>query len=373
MTSFTFNAIAMRWLASRGPRLACGRLLCALALMPAGVVAVQAQDGPGVPGPAVFYTSIQPLSATISRYGRDPRPQTTEGAFQLADWLLYGGMGLGAACDYNLNSTPTNQKQACGPRFTPSLVAVRNTGIQRTAVYTVGDIRWYPTENNRVDLVATTAGIVHVWEIQRDLIFRIQAQGMRSQEYSGFSANLLPTSVYLTKPVNFNEGYGSTSLQKEFGNFFTAVGGSVTGREYENATDNLGNTVDEQYRNGTISTFNTRFGYHVSPIIYTFIEPSLNWQRYTGSHLNSQGYRVVAGVGTDRISLFKARSTVASPPRNLRIPRSAPNRSRLLAASCPGSPPVFSTIPSPSTAPSAPATSTAQVWSPAPSPTPDLG
>ena len=286
------------WLAIR--RSACACLLFALATVIGTSAHAQA---PSVPAPQVFYTSIEPLTATIARTQADPRPQSAEGAFPVLDWLLYGGLGLGAACDFNVNSTPTNEKQACGPRFQPSIIAARNTGIQRTLLYGVGDIRYYPSLS-RVDVVDTTAGMVHVWEIQRDLIFRVQAQGKQAQEYSGFAANLVPTNVSLTTPVNYSQGYGSTSIQKNFGYFFTAIGGSITATAYQDARDSLGNTVDEQFRNGTVSTLNARFGYHISPIIYTFIEPTVNRQQYEAARLNSEGYRVVAGIGSDRISLF---------------------------------------------------------------------
>lgn len=202
--------IPVHWMANRGPRSAWCRLLCALAMLMITVGAVRAQS-PGVPGKQVFYSSIGPLTETIARYQTDPRPKSTEGAFQVADWLLYGGLGVGAACDYNLNSSSTNQQQACGPQFTPSIIAAHNTGIQRTLLYGVGDIRYYPTLS-RVDLLDTTAGIVHVWEIQRDLIFRVQAQGTRSQDYSGFAGNLASTNVYLTTPSKYTQGYGSTSI-----------------------------------------------------------------------------------------------------------------------------------------------------------------
>src|SRR5262245_11215274 len=136
--------IPEHWRVSRGPRLACWRLLCALAMTTAGGTAVRAQ-APSVPVPSVFYTSIEPLTAPIARERADPRPQSTEGAYQVLDWLLYGGLGIGAACDYNLNNSPTNQQQACGPRLQPSIIAAHNTGIQRTLLYGVGDIRYYPT------------------------------------------------------------------------------------------------------------------------------------------------------------------------------------------------------------------------------------
>jgi Putative beta-barrel porin 2 len=297
-------------LVSGGLRPTAARLICVLAMLAATVVAARAQapvltrpQGPAVPSPQVFYAPVESLEATIGRASGDPRPQSADGALQFADWLLYGGLGWGAACDYNLNQSPTNQTQACGPRFTPSVVAEHNTGIQRTLLYGIGDVRWYPSIN-RVDVVNTTAGVVHVWEIQRDLIFRIQAQGTRSQEYSGFAANLLPTNLFVTSPVNYTQGYGSTSIQKEFGSFFAAIGGSSTGTAYQDIQDNLGNTIDEHQRNGTVSTLNGRLGYYVSPITYTYIEPTLNWQRYNASHLNSEGYRLVAGIGSSRISLF---------------------------------------------------------------------
>ena len=158
-------------LVSGGLRPTAARLICVLAMLAATVVAARAQglvgpsgpgpQGPGVPGPQVFYAPVESLEETIQSHSTDPRPQSADGALQFADWLLYGGLGWGAACDYNLNQSPTNQTQACGPRFTPSVVAEHNTGIQRTLLYGIGDVRWYPSIN-RVDVVNTTAGVVHV-------------------------------------------------------------------------------------------------------------------------------------------------------------------------------------------------------------------
>jgi hypothetical protein len=289
--------------------LACGHLRFALALLftlalMMGFVTRAGAEAPGVPPPGIFYAPIESLEAQIARHSGDPRPQSTQGAFQVLDWLLYyPGVGVGAACGFNLNFSPTNQIKACGPRFTPSVVAEHNTGIQRTLLYGVGDIRWYPSID-QVQVADTTAGLVHVWEIQRDLIFRVQVQGKEDQQYSGFAGNLLPTNVFLTTPLRYTQGYASSSLQKEFGSFFTAIGGSFTGTAYQDIRDNFGNTIDEQFQNGSVATINGRLGYHISPIIYTFIEPSVNEQRYNESRLNSEGYRIVAGIGSGRIGLI---------------------------------------------------------------------
>jgi Putative beta-barrel porin 2 len=287
---------------------ACGRLLvCALALLAISVTTARAQ-APSVPGSGqIFYTSIEPLGAVISRLnpGGDPRPKSTEGAFPILDWLIYPGLGFGAGCNTNLNYSPINGIRACGPQITPTLIAAYNTGIQRTIIYAVGDIRWYPLLHAaQLQLVDTREGIVHVWEIQRDLIFRIQGEALQAQQGSNFT-NLVSTGVFATSPVSYNQLFGSTSLQKNFAAFFTAVGGSVTDIMYRNVNTNIGTVIDEQFQNGIIPTVNGRLGYYIGPVLYTYVEPSYNWHQYNDSSLDSQGYRAVLGLGSDRIGLFQ--------------------------------------------------------------------
>src|ERR1019366_5057093 len=105
-------------------------------------------------------------------------------------------------------------------------------------------------------------------------------------------------------PLNYTSVFGSTSIEKHFGRFFTAIGGSVTGNVYDNTKDSLGNEIDEQFQNGTRSTLNGRVGYDITPIVYAFVEPSVNSGQYRSSSLNSNGYKIVGGLGTARISLF---------------------------------------------------------------------
>ena len=212
-------------------------------------------------------------------------------------------MSLSAALyDSNVFASP-NQQAVYGTRFQPSIIAARNTGIQRTLVYGVGDLRYYPSLG-RTDLVSTTAGVTHVWEIQRDLVFRTQFEATRGQQGSSLVSAMNGAGVLYTKPVNFTSLFASTSIEKSFGRFFTAIGGSVTGNFYDDTTDSLGNVIDEHFQNGTRSTLNGRVGYHVTPIVYAFVEPSVNSGQFQASNLNSNGYQIVGGLGTARISLF---------------------------------------------------------------------
>jgi hypothetical protein len=75
----------------------------------------------------------------------DPRRTTGERALPVLGGLVYGALGWGGSCDNNVNSTPINRVSACGPSIRPSLIASWNTGIQRTLLYGVGDIVYYPT------------------------------------------------------------------------------------------------------------------------------------------------------------------------------------------------------------------------------------
>jgi hypothetical protein len=232
----------------------------------------------------------------------DPRPTAAGDALRALDWLIYGHVNVGGAYDSNTVSSPTS-RPAYGSRFQPYVIAERNNGIQRTLLYGTGDIRYYPSLG-RLDVMNTTAGAAHVWEIQRDLIFRVQAEATRAMESSALTGTSTTPGVIYTEPASYTSLFGSTSIQKSFGNFFTAIGGSVTGTTYDNTKDNLGNVVSEQFRNGTMSTLNGRIGYHLTPLVYTFVEPSLIWARYNSSSLDSDGYKIRGGFGTDRISLF---------------------------------------------------------------------
>ena len=293
-----------------GTRVAAYALLCALGILLAGTGAGRAQtalppqgQAPAVPQAQVFYAPAESLTATVARLGGDPRPKSADGAYQFLDWLLYANLGTAGACGWNVNSTPNNQQQACGPQFLPQVVAEHNTGIQRTLIYGVEQYRYYPTLS-RVDVVELRGRSTRLGDPARSHL-QGPAQGTENQQYSGLAANAASTNTYLTTPLKYTQGYGSTSLQKYFGAFFTAIGGSVTGTAYEDVKDNLGNTIDEHFQNGTVTTANGRVGYYISPITYTYVEPSYNWQRYVASSLNSEGDRIVGGIGFDRISLFR--------------------------------------------------------------------
>src|SRR6516225_7487721 len=108
------------------------RLAIAVLALCASCGQALADDPPPVPSRQVFYSAVQPLTDTIEQVQRDPRPTTAAGALKVFDWLIYSKFDLGAAYDSNIFASPNQQTAAYGPRFQPTIIAERNTGIQRT-------------------------------------------------------------------------------------------------------------------------------------------------------------------------------------------------------------------------------------------------
>ena len=278
------------------------RIACAAAAFLAAFLAVSgpafSQQSP--PGREIFYSKIQPLTDEIEQVKTDPRPSNAGNSLQALDWLIYGDLTVGGVYDSNVFSSKNNNKAVYGTRFQPAILAERNTGIQRTLAYGTADIRYYPSISE-VDLVNTSGGLVHVWEIQRDFVFRTQGEVTRGRSAS---LNLLNPGTTYTEPVDYTSLFGSASIEKTFGRFFTALGGSVTRNDFQDTKNSLGVVVPEAYRSGTLTVLSTRLGYHLTPLVYTFVEPSLNWAQYNASNLDTHGEQIKVGLGTARIGLF---------------------------------------------------------------------
>ena len=277
----------------------CAAVLTVLVVSPGLAQSV----APPIPSPQIFYSNAQPLTDAIAQTENDPRPTSADGALQIRNWLVYGSLGVSGVYDNNVNSSPVNPIAAYGTQITPSIIAEYNTGIQRTFIYGVGDFRYYPSVNQS-QIWDSSAGIVHIWEIERGLNFRAQAQLTEGESPLGYT-NVGTNAVVAIEPVEAVTLFGSTSIQRDVGLFFTALGGSVTYQTFgQTQTVNTDIAVPESYRDGTTYTVNGRLGYNVTPLVYAYVEPSINTAQFNDSSLDSQGYRVVAGLGSARIGLM---------------------------------------------------------------------
>src|ERR1700688_4381302 len=100
----------------------CLLWLWAIGLTLVSVSVGQAQQGPPIPPPQIFYSKVEPLTDTIAREQRDPRPASAGDALQVSDCLLWGTLSVGGAYDKNVTSTPSNPITVYGARLQPAVV-----------------------------------------------------------------------------------------------------------------------------------------------------------------------------------------------------------------------------------------------------------
>jgi hypothetical protein len=207
----------------------------------------------------------------------------------IGSWAFNPALVLGATYDDNVYRSATKKVGLWGFRVKPSLTAAYEDGIHRTNVYATFDGRFY-ADDSRANTYDAKAGFTHLWEIQRDLIFR--ASGDYTRIGDVFNNGTVPPPGIGVTDNHLNAFGGAASLEKKFDSRFFIVGG---GRVNYTAFDNK----SQQSRDGVIFGPNGRFGYWATPQMYTFVDVSYDWRRYDSAQFNSDGYRVTAGLGSD--------------------------------------------------------------------------
>lgn len=228
----------------------------------------------------------------------------TENTFQLGDWLINGTINAGTLYNDNIFATDTNPVASWGFGIAPSIVAERSTGPMKTSLYGALDADFYDN-SNKADTVTGRGGVVNLWEIQRDLIFRAQLDYYRGIYYPGGTSNALTGDVVYSNPEGYNQYFASAGVHKEFGQAFIDLGGSLKYTDYTNPDAVTGIAYTINSPDGAIYTLSGRVGYNISPLLYAFVEPQLNWWRYKDGIFDANGLRVIGGIGTDRIGLFR--------------------------------------------------------------------
>lgn len=224
----------------------------------------------------------------------------------LADWVLFPSVFAGVAYDDNVYNAGSFRRDDVAFRLRPSIVGERDNGIHKTLVYGTADARIYARQSS-ANVANARVGFSHYWEVQRDLTVRLQADYLRNRDVSNagqiFTASGFAVAV---QPITYNSLLGQATVQKSFGRLFTAIGGSIAMTLYEDTKTIYGASLAQGYRNVNVYQGSGRIGYWLTPAFYAFVEPTGNGRDYYNSpSFNSQGVRVVGGVGTDRIGLFR--------------------------------------------------------------------
>lgn len=232
------------------------------------------------------------------------RPGREYRGLPLESWMLYPSLIAGATFDDNLVWSRTNRIAAAGLKLAPEIVAVRDVGASKTTLFGAVDARVYPGVG-RADTVSARAGVEQIWTPTHDLTFKGKLEYDRTA--LAISSNFVVNNSVLStiaSPLVDDKVKATVAVQKTFGRMFAGLSLDAAATGYHAFETSTG-WASQSYRNSRVETATLRIGGWPTPAIYAFGEASGNARDYTNAPYSSRGYRVVAGVGSDRISLFR--------------------------------------------------------------------
>ncbi|MEI2735568.1 MAG: outer membrane beta-barrel protein [Rhodoblastus sp.] len=258
------------------------------------------------PEPTTASEDTIALLAPVPHSGRNPllQPGREYRGVPVENWMLYPTIIAGASFDDNLVWSRTNRIAAGGIRLAPDLVAIRDFGGSRTTLFGSADARVYPGVG-RADTVSARAGVEHVWTPTQDLTIKgkLEYNHTALAISSNFVVNNSVVST-IASPLIDDRVKGTVAVQKTFGRMFVGLSVDAAATGYHAFETSTG-WASQNYRNSRVETATVRIGAWVTPAIYAFGEASGNARDYASASYASRGYRAVAGLGSDRISLFR--------------------------------------------------------------------
>ncbi len=282
----------------------------------------QAQFAPPSPGGSA-------ATAAAAGIGTGANPNY---GIAVGDWLLYPSLFTGLVFNDNIYNTATNRRSGVGLRFKPSLQAERDTDIHRSTVYSRADFQVYPGRRQSYltspsyqvlrdpTTITANVGFSHDYKPLPDLKFTLIGDFTRGSGGifgNGFGINAppIPSASSITGPGTFSNQFTAlAAVEKKFESAFLRLSGGTQYVIYDNQPTNwwinaLSGVPAWQGAPSApnAASFNValRGGYWITPQVYAFAEPMFLARRNSNSLNDTNGYRIVGGLGTDLISLFR--------------------------------------------------------------------
>jgi hypothetical protein len=292
----------------------------AAAIFPFAPASAQVVGAP----PTGYATGGDPLSllspSPMAQRSLNDKPVRDYQGLPFEGWMLYPSFFVGAVFDDNIYQSTNDRVSAAGVKLRPSVVADHNAGIHHTTLFTNGDFNIYP-DNSDANTVNAQVGFSHKWEAMRDLAFNIGGEYDRHTDIYNNGVVTTPAGIggVIASPQRYNSFGGYVSGLQSFDRFFVGLGANSFATTYDTLYTTTG-PLNQTYRDNLVTTVTGRLGYSITPLLYAYAEPSGNFHNFSGDTAynliapnvpsagtiyNSQGYRVVGGLGTDRISLFR--------------------------------------------------------------------
>ena len=281
-------------------------LIGILALAPALATPAHADDATPAAPPA----SSQSAAEAALGAPTGPNP---EAGLPLAGFLVYPKIFAGVI--YDDNAYPLDGRKAeLGIAFAPNVTAIDDDGLHQTTLTLSADAELYP-DQGRSSLggrsptnVSGVASIEHVWKPTEDLTVDVTAGFTR--QYGIFGSILAAGSKFVSStsagnvtayPQFSNQISGSISVEKKITErWFVRGGFGAQDIEYESVPAGVGGGLNGAGYNAFL-----RSGFWVTPQVNAFVEGGADLRRYTDSWYDSNAYRVVGGLSSDLISLFR--------------------------------------------------------------------
>jgi Putative beta-barrel porin 2 len=228
----------------------------------------------------------------------------------LGSWMLFPSVFVGAVYNSNVSQLTTTDN-GTDLRIVPRLVGTYDGGIHKTTVYGVVDAEFL-TYNN----VAADVGFSSTYEAMRDLVFNYYGNYTRETSIfnsavnfnngaigpPGTPAGTVPLVINpfgttpTVNPIAYNQFTAGGSVNKTFNQAFASLGVTAFYILFDQPTD-----IPEPFQtseNGASIWVTGRVGYNVIPQLYVFAEGDGIFQRFANSVFNTDGYRVMGGLGT---------------------------------------------------------------------------
>jgi len=257
-------------------------------------------------------SAASPSSAASAALGVAAGPNPDAGV-AVGGFLVYPAMFAGVVYNDNLYATQNDRKAALGLLFSPNLTAVDDQGLHKTTLTLNGDAEIYPSFSESSPSgpapsnVSGVASVEHVWKPAED--WTVDITGAFGRQYGIFGSFVAAGSSFVSTPTlgvvtgyrqYSNQFNGSLSVEKKFDQWFLRGGFGVQDVQYEAAPVGVAGAQSGFDYNGFL-----RGGFWATPQLNVFVETGADLRQYRDSWYDADAYRVIAGLSSDLISLFR--------------------------------------------------------------------
>lgn len=272
-----------------------------------------------------------PSSAAASALGIAGGPNPDRG-IPIEGWIFQPSLFVGAIYNDNLYKRQAQRVGGAGVRIRPTLEAWVDNGIHKSTAYFMADVQAYPGVGSSIrfvprptlDVAPTNAtgraGFAHIWEPMADLKVRAhldytRQNGLFGSNFGGgeHQVGLLSANTVSGEQQYSNQFSGYVSAQKDFAGKFFLRG--TTGAQYVSYDSRpsdpawlapvAGGNFANRSQDGLAYTGSIRGGMWLTPQLYGFVEPGADLRFYRNSWSDTNGYRILSGLGSDLIGLFR--------------------------------------------------------------------